>query len=280
LPLGPAQGASRANRVAAVTEAFESLRFMAPNETWVRFRGELEKIGGVVELYLEGKRKHSPSAQLRINPRGVLEAMSTHDQVLGGRDGQSYLGCRFPAHAGYRLEIQEDALRVGKLLAERGCMGRVAVDFVTVEQEDGSWERYAIEINMRMTGTTHPIMTLKLLNDGGYDPERGLYITRRGEPRYYVSNDNVTAPHYQGLMPEDVLDIAAVHEVHYRPWTETGVVFHLLGASSEFGKMGATAIGASPEEADHWYARTIEALDLETKGEERDPRGQADEPRP
>jgi hypothetical protein len=63
------RSASRA--VEAIAEALpEQLRFMSDSETYVRFEKEMQKIGGVVEVYLEGKRKRSPSAQLRINPRG------------------------------------------------------------------------------------------------------------------------------------------------------------------------------------------------------------------
>ena len=144
------------------------------------------------------------------------------------------------------------------------------MDFVTVQNDKGEWSRHAIEINLRMTGTTHPIMTMKLLNDGDYDPEQGLYITRRGEPRFYISSDNLMAPSYRGLLPDDILHIAAVHNVHYQPWQEAGVVFHLLGAVSQFGKLGLTAIGATPEEAEDWYRRTKDALDGETATDRAD----------
>lgn len=252
-------------RVDAIREGFAAVRFTAPSETWPRFGAELGRLGGVVEAWLDGDEKGSPSAQLRVNPRGELQAMSTHDQVLGGEDGQRYLGCRFPAAEAYRLDIQRDALAVGEVLRRRGVVGRVAVDFVTVRRADGGWDRFAIEINLRMTGTTHPIMTLKLLNDGDYDEATGLYVTHRGEPRFYLSTDNLEAPAYRGLLPEDVLDIAAVHDVHYRPWTEAGVVFHLLGAVSQFGKMGMTAIGSTSEEAEELYGQAREALDKETR---------------
>jgi hypothetical protein len=259
-------------RTDAVLEALPHLRFMGPAETWPRFEKEIVKIGAIVEAYLEGKRKRSPSAQLRINPRGELQAMSTHDQLLGGRDGQSYLGCRFPADAAYSFDIQNDALAVGEVLRKKGCVGRVAVDFVAIENERGVWSRHAIEINLRMTGTTHPIMMLKLLNDGDYDPDRCLYVTRRGEARYYVSTDNLMEPSYKGLLPDDVLDIAAVHDVHYLPWKETGVVFHLLGAVSQFGKIGLTAIGSTSDEAELFYQRAKQVLDRETRGPKA-PRG-------
>ncbi len=262
--VAPKKGSHKA-RVSALSEALETqLHFAGVNESWPRFRKTIERIGGVVEAYVEGPKKRSPSAQLRINPRGELEAMSTHDQMLGGQDGQTYLGCSFPADEKYRLDIQNDALRVGEILLSRGVVGRVAVDFVTVERKKGVWERHAIEINMRMTGTTHPIMTLKLTNNGEYDPSRGLYLTPRGEPRYYVSSDNLMSSSYAGLLPEDVLDIAAVHDLHYLPWKETGVIFHLLGAVSQYGKCGLTAIGATPTEARRWFDKTRAALDEET----------------
>lgn len=258
--------ATRKRRLSAIRSALDgSVRFNSPTESWQRFSQELRSIGGVVELYVEGKRKLSPSAQLRINPRGELDAMSTHDQLLGGADGQTYLGCWFPAARAYRAAIQSDALKVGRVLVKAGVIGRVAVDFVTVETRAGEWQHYAIEINLRMTGTTHPIMTLKLLNDGSYDPESGLYVTRRGEPRYYVSTDNLVAPHYRGLLPEDLLDIAAVHDLHYQPWKETGVVFHMLGALSQYGKAGMTCIGSSRAEANAFMSRAREAMDAETR---------------
>ncbi len=272
LPLGrgmarvaPGRAPHRARVEAAHAAMEKSLRFIGPTETWTRFASQMESVGGVVEVLLEGKNKKSPSVQLRINPRGDLEPMSTHDQLLGGRDGQTYVGCIFPAAAEYRSAIQSDALRVGKLLVKKGCVGRVAVDFVTIQNDAGEWERYAIEINLRMTGTTHPLMTMKLLNDGEYHPDEGVYLTRRKEPRFYISSDNMSSPRYRGLLAEDLLDLAAMHQLHYRPWQETGVVFHLLGALSQYGKVGVTAIGASPEEAVAWYDRTREVLDTETR---------------
>lgn len=262
--------ASHAARVDGLRHALASLAFSGPKETWPHFRRTMERLGGVVEEFIEGVEKRSPSAQLRIDPSGRLDALSTHDQMLGGPKGQTYLGCQFPADAAYRRDIQDDSLKVGEILVSNGVVGRVAVDFVVVERSPGVWDRYALEINMRMSGTTHPLMNMQLLTHGTYDVSTGLYMTPRGEPRYYVATDNLSAPHYRGLMPGDVLDIAVLHGLHYRPWTETGVIFHLLGAISEFGKCGMTAVGASPEEAQDWYDRTHVALDMETLGREVD----------
>jgi hypothetical protein len=42
------------------------------------------------------------------------------------------------------------------------------------------------------------------------------------------------------------------------------VLFHLIGAVSEFGKLGVTAIANTPAEADALYQRTLAVLDAET----------------
>ena len=48
--------------------------------------------------------------------------------------------------------------------------GRFAIDFVVVRDDDGAWTPYAIELNLRKGGTTHPFLTLQFLTDGRYDP--------------------------------------------------------------------------------------------------------------
>ena len=41
-------------------------------------------------------------------------------------------------------------------------------------------------------------------------------------------------------------------------------MFHMIGALSQFGKMGIVCIGSSPEEAYSFYTKRIEVLDAET----------------
>ena len=48
--------------------------------------------GGIVEERITGVELRSPSVQLRVTPLGEVEVLSTHDQLLGGPSGQSYLG--------------------------------------------------------------------------------------------------------------------------------------------------------------------------------------------
>ena len=258
--------ASHAERVAAIGDSFPHLRFQSQSENWDNFSSRLPELGGIVEAFVEGEIKRSPSVQGRITPSGDVEILSTHDQILGGPDGQIYLGCRFPADEAYRLQIQDLGLKVGRKLAEKGALERFGVDFIAVDQGDGQqWDVQAIEINLRKGGTTHPFMTLKLLTNGRYDLSSGLFYSQQGRPKYYIATDNLQKDRYRGLLPNDLMDIIAHHRLHFETGTGTGTVFHLMGCLSEFGKLGLTSIGDSPQQAQEIYNKVVKVLDEETR---------------
>lgn len=240
--------------------------FEADSEDSESYMAKLGEMGGVVECFIESEATRSPSVQCRVNPLGTVELVSTHDQLLGGRSMQTYLGCSFPADTAYRAAIHDAARRVSEELARRGVIGRLGVDFVSVRRGHG-WDQYAIEINLRKGGTTLPFLMLQFLTDGSYDPGAGLYVTRSGEQRYYVASDNVQSPSYRGLVPDDLVDIAVCNGLHFDAANNRGVVFHLLGALSEFGKLGMVAIAESPEQARALFDDTVAVLDRETNGE-------------
>ena len=235
------------------------MNFEAEGMTFDAFVAKAKGMGAVVEAFVEGE-KTSPSAQFRIDPLGRAAAISTHDQVLGGPNGGVFLGARFPADAAYRLDIQRDGERIAEKLAQAGALGRFGVDFVCVREGDG-WRRYAIEINLRKGGTTHPFLMLEFLTGGAYDASTGLFHTPSGHARYYTASDNLKSERYRGLTPGDLVDIAVEQELHYDAASQEGVVFHLIGALSEFGKLGLVCVGASPERAEALYRRTVEILD-------------------
>ncbi|TNE87004.1 MAG: ATP-grasp domain-containing protein [Deltaproteobacteria bacterium] len=241
----------------------ERLKFEAPAEDWDSFLAKYEEMGGVVEAWVEGDQKMSPSAQCRVNAIGEPQVISTHDQVLGGPSGQVFLGCTFPAADGYRLEIQESAARVAEVMAAKGVIGRFGIDYVSVPTAEG-YQHYAIEINLRKGGTTHPFLTLKFLTAGSYSLEDGLFYAPSGRPKYYFATDTLQEDRYKGLLAEDLVDIAVYHGLHFHGPTERGVVFHLIGALSEFGKVGVVSIGDNPQQARFLYQRTMQVLDEAT----------------
>ena len=192
--------------------------------------------------------------------------ISTHDQLLGGPSGQVFLGCVFPAHESYRMRMQELAIKVGRVLADHGVVSRFGVDFLAWRANaTEEWKIAALEINLRMGGTTHPFLALQFLTGGSIDPANGLFLSPSGHAKYYRATDNLYSDSYRGLLPEDLVEILTVNKLHYSHGSESGVLFHLIGALSEFGKIGLTAIANSREEVAELYANTLEMLDRETQ---------------
>ena len=68
----------------------------------------------------------------------------------------------------------------------------------------------------------------------------------------------------RGVLPEDLIDIVTDNGLHCSHRTEPGVLFHLIGALSEYGKLGLTVIANSPEEVQDVSARTLDVLARET----------------
>ena len=245
-----------------------TMAFEAIGMTWALYEDRLRSMGGIVEEFIPGAVKRSPSVQLRIDPVGRLEAVSTHDQVLGGPNGQIFLGCRFPADRDYRLDIQARGIKVARVLAQKGVLGRFGVDFISV-REGESWRHVAIEINLRKGGTTHPFLMLQFLTDGRYHAGTGEFLTPAGQPRCYYASDNLEAAQYRGLTPFDLVDIAVVNGLHFHAASSEGVAFHLIGALSEFGKLGVVCIGRDSAHADALYRNTVDVLDRESAARPR-----------
>jgi hypothetical protein len=248
----------------ALSEQLGKMNFQGVGETWETFSARIPELGAIVEAFIEGEIKRSPSVQGYIRPSGEVEIVSTHDQILGGVDGQVYEGCYFPADAAYRLELQELGLKVGEVLAAKGAIERYGVDFVVVQNPDKTWNIQAIEINLRKGGTTHPFMTLRLLTNGTFDYDTGKYLSQQNQEKYYIATDNLQKEQYKGLLPDDLMDIIAHERLHFDSSSRTGTVFHLIGTLSQYGKLGLTSIGNSPEEAQEIYNRVVEVLDKAT----------------
>jgi hypothetical protein len=247
-----------------ILQRLHSMKFELQGVTYDEYVKKLSERGGIVEERISGEEFRSPSAQLRITPLGQVELLSTHDQVLGGASGQTYLGCRFPADAAYAGAIMHEASKVGARLAREGVVGRFAIDFVTV-REQNEWKAYAIEINLRKGGTTHPFLTLQFLTDGKYDADQGVFTTAFGQQKCFVASDHQDSPLYRVFTPDDLFDIVARHGIHFDQTKQTGVVFHMMSALASHGRVGLTAVGNNRAEADALFAKAVSVLDQEAR---------------
>ena len=253
IPGSPGDREETANRV-------QEMAFELPGTPFGSYAAKLAERGGVVEERISGAELRSPSVQLRVTPFADVEVLSTHDQVLGGPSGQSYVGCSFPADSGYATMISADAQQIGEQLACEGVLGRFAIDFVVVRSDDGSWTPYAIELNLRKGGTTHPFLTLQFLTDGRYDPATALFLTPNSREKHLVATDHLESPTLRGLITDDLFDIVARHGLHFDPARQQGVVFHMISCLTEFGRIGLTAIGDTPTSAKAMYHKAERIL--------------------
>jgi hypothetical protein len=225
--------------------------------TW--YLGDLAH-GGVVEELITGRTFSSPSVQVDILPNGKAVVLGTHEQVLGGQSGQVYTGCRFPAEPAYAEAIGRYGLAVGEALAGRGAVGRIGVDFAAAWNDNGEWAVFALEVNLRKGGTTHPYVALRHLAPGRYDVGSGRWVLPDGSVRCYESTDNLVDPSWLGRAPGDVIQTVTKAGLQFDRVSRCGVVLHMLSCLAIDGRLGLTAIGSSQSHAADLYAQTAQLL--------------------
>jgi hypothetical protein len=249
----------------AVTAAFRHMQFEIRGIDYASYLEAWQEGGGVVEEFLGGTEVHSPSVQMRNTPLGEVEILSTHDQLLGGPSGQTFLGAVFPANPQYSHLITREAQKLGERLAREGVIGRYAVDFLVTREPGREWECSAIEINLRKGGTTTPYLTLQYLTRGQYDPETGVFLTQSGREKYYVASDHIEAEAYRQFTPGDLFDLLSARRLHFNHTSHTGVVLHMMSGVATYGSVGVTAVGDTPQEAQAIYERFQAILDEEAR---------------
>ena len=111
-----------------------------------------------------------------------------------------------------------------------------------------------------MGGTTPPYHALEFLTGGQLNSETGLFRSGNDQIKYYSATDNLKSPAYRGLLPEDLFAIIAQAGLGYRHSTGTGVLFYMIGALSQYGKVGMTCIGNSPDQAEALFKSAAQVL--------------------
>ena len=75
-----------------------------------------------------------------------------------------------------------------------------------------------------------------------------------------IAAEVVSPPDHAALM-----DIVVENNLHVHGATQQGVVFHLMGALSEFGKLGVMCVADTIPAAEKLYRRTVEVLNREAR---------------
>jgi hypothetical protein len=248
--------------IETVIDSLSKMKWSKVDGTWGIYCAGIMNVGVIAEQFIADELC-TPSFIGYISADGEVHRMGTQQQVL---EGLEYMGCIFPADESFRLHIQEYGFRVGAALASKGARGNFGIDFIvsknppiattTTHSELGI---YAVEINLRHTGSTYPFMLAKLLTEARLDPSTGELISSAGMQKFYRASSYVKHEDYKKLTPEKVIKIVREHKLLFDITSHTGVVFPMLGAITEFGKFGMTCIANSQEEADAMTA-TVKTL--------------------
>jgi len=215
--------------------------------------------GAVIEELITGQIR-SPSVQMRILPDGTPTVISTHDQVLGGEFGQTFVGGQFPADPHYAPLIVDEARKVGDYLATEGVVGRFGVDFVVAKRATG-WVPYAVEINLREGGTSHPYGALSLLTGGSLDERKVCFTTPSGQIKHYFAIDWLIAPDYAAIGLNTFLDASSAAGLDWNPDSQTGAIYFMLRGLENRGWIGVVTIENSADHAHDTYLKVVRLLD-------------------
>lgn len=241
------------------------LSYQKPDETFETYMAKFNKSGGIVELFVPGMVKYSPSTQVIINANKKATITSTHEQVLGGPDGQLYMGCRFPALPSHRKLIIKEGEKIASVLSKKGIIGNFAIDYVVVyDKNHANPIVKPIEINLRKGGTTHPFRAAFFLTGAKYNPNTGNLMC--GQTRiHYIAMEIIHSESYKKLKPMELIKIVEKSKLDFNMNTKKGALIYSPGTTTDFGKFSALCIGHSDDEAEDIYKKLVKLVNSKAK---------------
>lgn len=238
----------------------EYLSFQMPNQNFTEYMKQFDKGGGIVELYIPGDIKYSPSTRILVTSQGEPKVLSAHEQILGGPDKQKYLGSSFPCMESHRKLIINESKKIAKYMANKGILGNFSVDFVIVYNAKKEVKKvYAIEINLRKIGSTNPFVTAHYLTNARYSSRDGQ-MHWRDKTIHYVSMDFIESEKYKNISSIKLVDLIKNSKINFNRTKNKGVFIYMPGMAEKFGRFGALCIGYSNEEAKRTYAKLIKLV--------------------
>jgi hypothetical protein len=228
--------------VSAPTRRAPSKPLVLP-EGWSEqsFMDELFRFGGVVEAHLGDAGVRSPSALVSIDPAGRVHIHACHEQLIAGSSGCSYAGCRLPID-GDETPIATMARKLANQMTEHNVRGTFSIDFMV-----GADDRiYANEINLRLGGTTHPLLIQRHLQPIGGS--------------HYIATDQIAHQRLVGARPADLVTALEQADLTYDSGVGAGTVVHLASAAEQFGLCGITVLGRDRSHVDAIYEAAQDAL--------------------
>ncbi|KAJ3210059.1 hypothetical protein HK099_008361 [Clydaea vesicula] len=241
------------------------------------FTDNVKRLGAIFELFNEtkhsnnsGKFQTSPSVQVLIRD-GKVEVLSTHEQIL---NGHTYIGCSFPCLQIYREVLETAGEKVGKFLMEKGISDYFSVDFMCDPplNDNEGWDIKALEINLRMTGTTNPFLLSAHLIQHSLEINNFNTVSNTDfdlknlikENFCYISVEQNYNENFKHLTIKDLTEIFKVNSrFGWNPETKKGCILFKFGGISELGCFGLTCISSNIEDCKEIFTLALKFVEFE-----------------
>ena len=242
----PRDRGSRAIRESARRGGLRRARRRTPRATSPKFAA----MGGIVEEMIEAAENALAERAAADRPLRRVVLISTHDQILGGPTGQVYLGGRFP-----RGRPTGSGSRTRRCGSDRhwprtASSAASAWTFWRGGGGGSSGRSAPSRSTCASAARRTRFSRSQFLTGGRLDPRSGTLPLPGGACQVLHRHGQPEVRGVSGPLPEDLIDITTANRLHYDYGSETGVLFHMIGAISQYGKVGMTAIGNSHPEAD------------------------------
>jgi hypothetical protein len=219
-------------------------------------RIEQDDGGAIVEEFLDCKNYSSPASIAMINGEKDVIVHYIYDQLLGGTDNMAFQGSIGPMSVAQNDEgnIASMSKQIALYLSMQGVRGNVGTDFVVCDDDTSSKRiAYAIENNVRMTGTSYPYYTLRtILGD------------KMMSERFMKSFDEVKIPTILQRTMRDALNqefftgFLKNHPLNLDVATGVGCIVH--NETFRIGKLGVACVAHSKAAVSELYASFTESI--------------------
>ena len=168
-----------------------SLEFSVPTETPEVYFDKFARMGGIVEEFIEAPEKDSPSRAAARQPArrgGRRSRPTTRSSAAPAARSSSAAASPPTTTTGCRSQEAGAPHRHGAGQPRRGQPLRGGLPGLARSDGQTEWKLAALEINLRMGGTTHPYLALQFLTGGQLDHATGLFLLA-DRPRQVLPRD-------------------------------------------------------------------------------------------
>ena len=170
------------------------LEFSVPTETPEVYFDKFARMGGIVEEFIEAPREALALARSCGSARAARWSPSPPTtRSWAARAARCSSAAASPPTTTTACRSRRPAQRIGARARQprRGEPLRGGLPGLPQRAGQTDWSLAALEINLRMGGTTHPYLALQFLTGGQLDPATGLFLSPSGQAKYYRATDNL-----------------------------------------------------------------------------------------